>query len=110
MSKPIPLLIIQRAREIISDDQRWCRGSYARGKAGASVSVDHPDARRFCAMGALLLAASELCGRDTTAASNLAHETAKLLSPTGSLVFINDYSGHAAVLSLFDEAIASYAQ
>ena len=108
MSKPIPLLIIQRAREII-DDQRWCRGSYARGKAGASVSVHHPDARRFCAMGALLLAASELCGTDTSAASNLAHETAKLLSPTGSLVFINDFSGHAAVLSLFDAAIASFA-
>ncbi len=79
MSKPIPLLIIQRAREVISDDQRWCRGSYARGKAGASVSVHHPDARRFCAMGALLLAASELCGTDTTAAGNLTNEAAKLL-------------------------------
>jgi hypothetical protein len=109
MSRPISLLIMQRAREIISDDQRWCRGSYARGKAGASISVHHPEARRFCAMGALLLAASELCSDDADA-GNLAHEVANLLSPTGSLVFINDYSGHAAVLSLFDTAILSYAE
>jgi hypothetical protein len=108
MSKPIPLLLIQRGREIISDEQHWCRGSYARGRAGASVSVHDADARRFCAMGALLLAASEFCKHETDA-SNLAHETAKLLSPTGSLVFINDYSGHAAVLSLFDQAITSFA-
>jgi hypothetical protein len=110
MSKPVSIIIIEQARDIISDQQHWCRGSYARGKAGHSVSVNDPSARRFCAMGALLLAASDLCGTDTTDASNLAHETAKLLSPTGSLVFINDYWGHAAVLSLFDAAIASYAQ
>ncbi len=105
MSKPVPLLIIQRAREIISDEQHWCRGSYARGKAGISVAVNDPDARRYCAMGALLLAASELCSDDTTA-STLAHDIAKIVSPTGSLVFVNDHYGHSAVLSLLDVAVA----
>ncbi len=106
MSKPVPLLIIQRAREIINDEQHWCRGSYARGKAGISVAVNDPDARRYCAMGALLVAASELCSDDLTA-SNLAHDIAKIISPTGSLVFVNDHYGHSAVLSLFDVAIAT---
>jgi hypothetical protein len=105
MSKPVPLLIIQRAREIISDEQHWCRGSYARGKAGISVAVNDPDAHRYCAMGALLLAASELSS-DETIASSLAHDIAKIVSPTGSLVFVNDHYGHSAVLSLFDVAMA----
>ncbi len=104
MSKPVPLIIIQRARDLISDQQRWCRGSFARGKAGASVPVNDPEARRFCAMGALMLAANEICN-DPTDACNLAHEIAKTISPTGSLVFVNDHYGHAAVISLFDKAI-----
>lgn len=108
MSKPIPLLIIQRARDLINDEQRWCRGSLARGKAGASVQVHDSGARRFCAMGALMLAASELCS-DESEAGNLAYAIGKIISPTGSLVFVNDYQGHAAVLALFDTAIAAYA-
>jgi len=109
MSKPIPLLIIQRAREIIGDEQRWCRGSLARGKTGASVNVHDSSARRFCAMGALMLAASEFCPDDIEA-GNLAYAVGKIISPTGSLVFVNDYQGRAAVLSLFDVAIASYVE
>ena len=109
MSKPVPLLIIQRASEIIGDQEHWCRGSLARGKAGASVSVYDTGARRFCAMGALILAASELCSDDTDA-SNLAYSVGKMISPTGSLVFVNDHQGHAAVLALFDAAIASYVE
>jgi hypothetical protein len=109
MSRPIPLLIIQRAREIIGDQERWCRGSLARGKAGASVSIHDSGARRYCAMGALMLAASELCPDDAEAGS-LAYAVGKIISPTGSLVFVNDYQGRAAVLALFDAAIASYAE
>ena len=109
MSKPIPLIIIQRAREIISDEQRWCLGSFARGKAGASVSIHDSGARRYCAMGALMLGASELCSNEAEA-GNLAYAVGKIISPTGSLVFVNDYQGHAAVLALFDAAIASYAE
>jgi hypothetical protein len=106
MSKPVPVIIIQRERDLISDEQHWCRGSYARGKGGFSVAVNDPKARRYCAMGALLLAASEVCG-DQATASQLAYGIAETISPTGSLVFINDHRGHAAVLSLFDAAIAA---
>lgn len=105
MSKPVPLLIVQRARDIISDEQHWCQGCYARGKAGNVVMVNDPNASRYCAMGALIVAASELCNNDT-AATNIAHDMAKIISATGSLVFVNDHFGHSAVLSLFDVAIA----
>jgi hypothetical protein len=39
-------------------------------------------------------------------ASSLAQDIAKIVSPTGSLVFVNDHYGHSAVLSQFDVAIA----
>ena len=106
MSKPVPLIIIERARDLISDEQQWCYGTHARGRGGFPVSVKHPDARRFCAMGALLLAASEVCSTAEDA-DNLAKDIAKMISPTGSLVFINDHRGHGAVLALFDQAIAA---
>jgi hypothetical protein len=43
-------------------------------------------------MGALILVASQLCS-DDAAASSLAHDIAKIISPTGSLVFVNDHYG-----------------
>ena len=106
MSKPVSVTIIQRAREIISEPENWCRGSFARGRGGVSVSVRDSSARRFCAMGALILAATEITG-DNTRANELAYSIAKTISKTGSLVFINDRQGHAAVLALFDEALAT---
>jgi hypothetical protein len=106
MSKPVSVTIIQRGREIISAPENWCRGSFARGRGGVSVSVRDHSARRFCAMGALILAATEITG-DNTKANELAYAIAKTISKTGSLVFINDRHGHEAVLALFDEALAA---
>ena len=106
MSKPLNMTILERARTLIAEPDRWCRGSYARGKGGASVSVRDPSAQRYCAMGALLLAAYETTG-DVGQADELAYSLARSLSETGSLVFINDRQGHDAVLALFDKALAA---
>jgi hypothetical protein len=107
MSKPVSVAIIERARELIAEPEHWCRGSYARGKGGVSVSVGDSSARRFCAMGALILAALELTG-DIQRGRELAYRAASTISQTGSLVFVNDHRGHAAVLALFDKAIAEF--
>jgi hypothetical protein len=104
MSKPVPLIVIQRAREIISDEQHWCQGTYALSNGDFPISANNPSARRYCAMGALRVAAAEVCS-DAMAANSLARDIAMTVSPAASLTFVNDYSGHAAVLSLFDEAI-----
>lgn len=107
MSKPINVRLIERARELIADPEHWCRGSYARGKGGVSVSVGDSSARRYCAMGALILAAWEITG-DVNRGDGLAYNAAKIVSKTGSLVFVNDHQGHAAVLALLDKAIADF--
>ena len=106
MSKPMPLIIIQRARDLISDEKCWCRGSYARNKIGFAISVHNRSARSFCAMGALMLAAAEICN-STSDAADLAHNVSTTMCPDRSIVFINDHVGHAAVLALFDQAIGA---
>jgi hypothetical protein len=69
------------------------------------VSVDDPRARRFCAVGALAYAAFQIVG-DLHRAEAIAIDLARAISPTGSLVYINDRVGRAGVLALFNTAIA----
>jgi hypothetical protein len=107
MSKPVSIRMIEKARELIAEPEHWCRGSYARGKGGASVPVMDRSAQRHCAMGALILAAFEVTG-DVRRATELADSVSRMISKTGSLVFVNDHQGHAAVLVLFDKAIAEF--
>src|SRR5439155_19457827 len=53
------LNVLLRARELIGDEQRWCRRTYARGWRGLPVPVQSSAAPRFCAGGALLPAGRE---------------------------------------------------
>jgi hypothetical protein len=54
------LTVLTRARELIRDERRWCRRTYARGWRGLPVPVQSSAAHRFCAVGALLRAGREL--------------------------------------------------
>ena len=51
--------IMKRAREVISDEGAWCRGTNAMTLSGRIVRVNDPDACRWCLGGALLLACCE---------------------------------------------------
>jgi hypothetical protein len=59
MSRPPEIQIIERARATISIPQRWCRGFAA--LQSHDLETD-PCAGRFCAVGALARAASEIAG------------------------------------------------
>ena len=54
------LCVLRRARELIADEQRWCRRTYARGWRGIPVPVQSAGAHRFCALGAIMRAGGEL--------------------------------------------------
>ena len=54
------LCVLLRARELIADEQRWCRRTYARGWRGIPVPVQSAGAHRFCALGAIMRAGGEL--------------------------------------------------
>jgi hypothetical protein len=105
MSKPVKVQILERARALIEDERHWCRGDLARDAMGFSVSPTDSSVEQRCALGALMAAACEFA-TDAHRAHDLAITAMRPLVGATSLTHINDIAGHAAVLTLFDVAIA----
>jgi hypothetical protein len=106
VAKPIRIQILERARSLIEDERHWCPGDLARNAMGFPVSPIDASAAQRCALGALVAAAHEFTG-DPDLAHRLAATAMRPLLGATSLAHINDAEGHAAVLQLFDLAIAA---
>ena len=106
MAKPLQFQIVERARALIADEQRWCRGHLAQTASGLSVFTTSATAVKRCGLGAVIAAAYQLT-HDHDAANALAHKALHPLYGTATLVRVNDMRGHAAVLALFDEVITA---
>src|SRR5262245_19503208 len=106
MAKPVRIQILERARSLIEDERHWCPGDLARDATGYSVSPIDGSAAQLCALGALVAAAHEFTS-DAVLAHHLAATAMRPLVGATSLTYINDVAGHAAVLGLFDLAIAA---
>jgi hypothetical protein len=102
------IAIIRRAREIISDPEKWTTHEGARDACNNPVSAVSKAAVCWCAAGALDRAAAEL-GYLGGCEWGRAAERLCELTPNNSIVEVNDEEGHAAVLSLFDKALAQEA-
>jgi hypothetical protein len=105
LSRPLKLQIIERARALIQDNDRWCRNHIALDANGLSVFPTCLSAVKRCGLGALIAAAYELT-HDYDVAESLAYDALRPLCGTSTLIHINDMRGHAATLALFDQAIA----
>lgn len=55
--------ILTRAREILSDESKWCREGFAEKQNCESVNWASPDACRWCGLGAIRLAYFQLKGK-----------------------------------------------
>ena len=106
MSKPLKIQIAERARDLIANEQHWCRRHLAEDVNGVSVSPTAASAVKHCGLGAVIAAAYQLT-HDFDAAHQLAQEVLGAHYRAATLMHINDTRGHAAVLALFDEVIAA---
>jgi hypothetical protein len=106
MAKPVRIQVLETARALIADERRWCPGDLARDARGLAVSPIHSSAVQRCALGALVAAAHELTS-DPASACHLATAAMRPLVGATSLTHINDAEGHAAVVALFDLALAA---
>jgi hypothetical protein len=97
MARPLNLQIIERAKELIQDEQHWCRGYLATDEHGLGVNPTGEQAVKYSALGALIA---------ETWARELARNALWPLCGSETLVLLNDHHGHAAVLALFERAIA----
>ena len=106
MSKSLKRRIVETARALIQDERHWCRGELARDAHGVSVDATDSNAVRRCALGALVSAAYQLTN-DHWRAYDLAINALRPTYGSATVVRINDMRGHAAVLTLLDEALAT---
>jgi hypothetical protein len=97
-------IFIERAKELIQDESRWCRGYLAVDADGISADPTGSEAVRRCALGALLAAAYQLTN-SREKSCELATNALRPLCGSNKVVLVNDYQGRAAILALFDEAI-----
>ena len=97
--------VLTRARELISDEGRWCKGTLARGWLDVPVPVKSRLARRFCAIGAIERAGSQLGLPIADACSALEWQIIR------SIPRWNDARRrtHADVVAAFDAAIGTLA-
>ena len=94
MAKPLQFQIVERARALIADEQRWCRGVLGEDATGASVFPTSTRAVKRCGLGAVIAAAYQLT-HDHDNANELAHNVLRPLYGTSTLVRVNDMRGHA---------------
>jgi hypothetical protein len=106
VSRPLKVQIVERARELIADEQYWCRRNLANDVNGVPISPTSGRAVKWCGLGAVIAAAYQLT-HDYDAAHRLGHEALRPRYGAATLIYVNDTRGHAAVLALFDEVIAA---
>jgi hypothetical protein len=96
------MAVLARARTLLSDEWRWCQGSFARGWFDVPVPPRSALARRYCALGAIMRAGRELGAPTEQASKALEWQT------VFSVADWNDHRlrTHAEVISAFDAAIA----
>lgn len=102
------LRIIERARERIADPDHWCKYHAAVNQHNYPVEPMSPDARKWCAVAALMVGADG----DMLAALNVAAlfpmKVSRVAQSHSLVGFNNAYAHrHADILAVFDEMIAT---
>lgn len=90
MSAPLTVAeVLERAADLIEPEGAWTRGAYAADECNDSIDTLHPDAKCFCAMGAVYRAAG-----------------ASSLYKTGPLDVVNDVRKH--LITVVGTTMASF--
>jgi len=99
------------ARDLIADPQHWCRDYFALDDKGRMCDAIEDKARQWCATGAYIWASEEYGddGRDGVWDGDGFLGAAARLAYHGSIGIadVNDHLGHAAVMRVYDLAIAT---
>src|SRR5438046_595869 len=97
------LAVLDRARELIVDEERWCRRSFARSWLNIPVPVQSVAARRFCAIGAIMHAGRKLGVRVEETRNVLEWQIARPIEQWNDDPVLT----HAEIVAAFDGAIAA---
>lgn len=99
MSKTTKQILIE-ARERISKEENWTKGTMARDTNGYEVGARDPKATCWCSLGAIRAATNE-------GWADAAYRGFEAVVGNLTIVEFNDFSTHEQVLAAFDKAIAA---
>lgn len=95
--------LLLTARTVIANKKYWTRNSVAKTKDGAHCLVESPEARKFCAVGALMFAYP---GKNFPEKEwQCLWEAAMELGYEDGPAMLNDDASHKKVMKMFDRAI-----
>lgn len=97
------LAVLRRARDLLEDERRWCRGSFARGWRDIPVPLGSVVARRYCALGAIMRAGRELSVSAEDACVALEWQVGRPVQDWND----DPHRTHDEVLAAFDGAVAA---
>ena len=102
--------ILEKARNLIQDRSHWTVGEYARTEENMSCDPSSNNAAKWCTMGALFRAVSEM-RRDGGILVNPERASSRLFEAAKRMgreypVDVNDDLGHAKVMEMFDIAMS----
>ena len=110
MTTTVQKQVLVNARALIADPEHWTSHALAYTADGQLVGWHNRAASKWCAVGAIYRAAYDLVG-DQKEAIRIGNELANSICPRrwlpSALPRINDRRGHAAVLAVFDKALAA---
>ena len=115
MSKSLHHQVIARARDIITNPDRWMQGAFAAARDYTPTDPTDAEAYRYCAVGAIRRAAHELACADKHLANHVQSTLEMFVHVRhpeleDDLEVLNDRGdGHAQVLRVFDELLAAEA-
>lgn len=102
-TSPNALQILISARDLIRDTKNWAQRAEALTVQGERVSPLNESASRFCAGGAVVKIAKGYSDGGQFALITLNAATHAWYR--GGLTAVNDFTGHRAIMHVFDEAI-----
>jgi hypothetical protein len=94
---------LAEARELLSDEQRWCKRSFARTWLGIPVPTRSGLARRYCALGAIMRVGRKLGLPVNDAHRALEWQTVRPIPDWND----EPRRTHGEVIAAFDAAIAA---
>jgi hypothetical protein len=97
------ITVLARARQLIADEQKWCRRTFARGWRGIPVPVKSSVAQSFCVLGAIMRAGREFALPVEDARNALEWQIARPIQDWND----DPARTHAEVISILDASIAA---
>lgn len=102
--------VLERARGLLGEHERWAQGVFARDVNGVPVKPRDPGACCWCLLGAIAACSNEL-GISPPALLRYLEETMHFTykDQFATLGEMNDYVSHELILAFLDGAIARFA-